>query len=138
MKVVDPGHVFELDVLVDGGDRIAKSWPRKLIFIKRQGPKYPGNVGAHPGTTTQEVLRALIARTVYVDGQEPSIVNLHVLESLRRSLYLLEERAAFRAGRAVPEAFSASTTPESFPTCARCGHVGCNEACEVKPKGPYR
>jgi hypothetical protein len=121
MKVIDPGHSFELDCL----DNRPGPSLRLLRFVKREGPKYPGNVGSYPGTTTQEVLRALISRTLYVDGQEPSEVNKHVLLCMRRALYLLEERAAMRAGRALPEDFLHSIEPERFPTCTFCGHVGC-------------
>lgn len=151
MKELDPGHVFELTSLAprpceggahgdpsrcaehgglyieaDGHCRRQLSRPStQLVFVKRQGPKFPGNVGEHPGTTTQEVLRALIARTIYVDQQEPSEVNRHVLKQLRTSIVLLEQRAAMRACRGLSEAFLNSPEPELFATCSTCGHVEC-------------
>lgn len=42
MKVVDPGHVFELDTL-DG--RKPYGGPMLLWFLKRVGEKFPGNGG---------------------------------------------------------------------------------------------
>lgn len=55
MKVIDPGHVYDLRSL--DGEQL-----NRLVFVKREGPSYPGNVGHYPGTTMQEVLRALIDR----------------------------------------------------------------------------
>lgn len=60
MTVIDPGHEYLMDSL-DGEQT------NRLVFVKRQGVKYPGNVGAHPGTTMQEVLRALLERLKYVN-----------------------------------------------------------------------
>lgn len=52
MRVVDPGHVYDL-VSLDGGQ------VHRLTFVKRLGERYPGNVGfPHAGTNMQEVLRA--------------------------------------------------------------------------------
>jgi hypothetical protein len=63
MKVIDEDHKFDLATL-DGYE------PIRLTFVKRNNPpdKYPGNKDAYPGTTTQEVLRALINRSLYVNG----------------------------------------------------------------------
>lgn len=62
MRVIEPGHVYELDTL-DG------EAPNRLVFVNRE----PGT--EHPGTQTQEVLRAaidalevLIDRTNHCDG----------------------------------------------------------------------
>lgn len=68
MKVLDQGHKYQLDTL-DGKE------PEILTFVKREGDKYPGNVGSYSGTTTQEVLRVLIDRTKYVDKQIPAREN---------------------------------------------------------------
>ena len=63
MKVIEPGHVYDLDTL-DGDGK-----PVRLIFVNRE----PGT--EHAGTQTQEVLRAaidalecLIDRTNHCDG----------------------------------------------------------------------
>lgn len=115
MKVLDPGHDYLLASL-DGEAEQA------LTFVKRQGPGYPGNQGAHPGTTLQEVLRVLADRVQYVDRQVPAPENAAVLRHLREALVLLEQRAARRHGLelgAQPEAV------ERVPTCPICGHLAC-------------
>ena len=63
MRVLDPGHTYQLKIL-DGnlGDF------ETLCHVKRIGTNYPGNIApAYPGTTTQEVLRAEIDRLRYVN-----------------------------------------------------------------------
>lgn len=123
MEVVDPGHMYILRELDSGSFVI----PQILTFVKREGEGYPGNDGSHPGTTTQEVLRALIDRTQYVHRQIPHWSNLVVLASLREAIVLLESRAAERHGRIFP-----SYDPnfiEMVPVCAKCGHVGCEGDC---------
>jgi hypothetical protein len=68
MRVMDPGHWYELALLDALPNRLGLE---TLRFVKRVGDKFPGNqLPAYAGTTTQEVLRALIDRTKYVDAQE--------------------------------------------------------------------
>ena len=119
MKVLDPGHRYLLAHL--DGDAEAP-----LVFVKRVGEKYPGNADAYAGTTTQEVLRALIERSKFVDAQEPSTWNAEVLGLLRRALWVLEYRAALKRGEADRffDVISAAEI-ESLPTCTTCGHVAC-------------
>lgn len=67
MIVLDPGHRYHLHTLDDNAPQAY--WP--LQFVKREGAKFPGNLGHYPGTTTQEVLRACIDRAGYVNRQIP-------------------------------------------------------------------
>jgi hypothetical protein len=102
VKVLDPGHQFRLDSL-DGDAEVI------LTFVKRDNPpeKYPGNIGHHPGTTLQEVLRAMLSR----------------LHHLTAALYLLERRAHEAHGArllASREAVAAAVP------CSHCGHVFCH------------
>src|SRR4051812_14687800 len=62
MTVLDPGHTYALGIL-DGDDAMI------LCFVKREGERYPGNVGVQCGTTLQEVLRACLDRIDYLDRQ---------------------------------------------------------------------
>ena len=62
MRVLDPGHRYALRHLDGDGETV-------LQFVNREGEKYPGNAGACEGTTMQEILRALIDRAAYVNGQ---------------------------------------------------------------------
>ena len=106
MKIIHPGHYYLLDSL-DGGH------PAPLIFVKRQGSKYPGNYESHPGTNMQEVLRALIERCQYVYNQIPNHETEFVIHELRLSILLLEERAAKRHGRVL----ETQGPIEDMPTC---------------------
>lgn len=89
MICLDAGHKYKLATLDGDVDVI-------LTFVKRNEPqeKYPGNANAYPGTTTQEVLRALIDRQKYVNNQKPSLVNKQIIYFLRMCIWLLEYRAA--------------------------------------------
>lgn len=120
MFVRDPGHDYVLASL--DGDA-----PQRLTFVKREGEGFPGNVGSHPGTTTQEVLRALIDRADYVNGQIPCAETEAAAALMRSALLLLELRAARRHAR-TPGAFA--TLDEAIDgthACPRCGHVGCDD-----------
>lgn len=71
MTVVDEGHEYLLDV-IDGGPM------QRVVFVKREGPGYPLNVGHHGGTQSQEAFRILINRAQYVDSQIKHEVNTKV------------------------------------------------------------
>lgn len=122
MKVLDPGHFYELTAL----DAKASERCEYLLFVKRVGEGYPGNEGPHPGTTTQEVLRALIERTKYVDNQIHDFANVDVLSSLREAIWHLEERAARRHNRTLDVPVEGI---EDLPVCEKCNHIGCEGAC---------
>lgn len=126
MEVIDPGHVYLLRCLDSPGvDRSVV-----LTFVKREGEGYPGNVGHFSGTTTQEVLRALIDRTIYVNNQIPDPHNDFVLHYLRSSIFELESRAAERHGRAL---FHETLIKEieTMSVCEKCGHIGCKGECHA-------
>lgn len=116
MKEVDPGHEYLLDSY-DGGE------PVRLTFVKREGEGYPFNVGHHPGTNCQEVIRALIDRVKYLQRQIRCDENIFVIDYLRRALWQFEVRAAQRHGRKLPDFYLNEI--EDQPTCAGCGHIGC-------------
>lgn len=116
MQVIDPGHVYRLDSLDGECEQV-------LTFVKREGPHYPGNVGHHPGTTLQEVLRALIERTEYVNRQIPCAESEAAVGLLKAALLLFELRAA-RCHRRFLEVPLASVVVGATK-CAKCGHVGC-------------
>ena len=63
MNIDDSGHVYRLDTFGKDGKLRRQA---KLKFIKRSGGavEHPNE---HPGVNTQEVLRALIERTEYLD-----------------------------------------------------------------------
>jgi hypothetical protein len=123
MKVLDPGHFYLLNEL-DYNDR--KESLLTLQFVKREGPKYPGNVGHYSGTTLQEVLRACCDRLRYVYKQVPAVEDLLALDHLKEALWQLETRAAKRHGRCADMSLDEA---EFGPCCPKCNHVGCKGEC---------
>lgn len=121
MKILDPGHWFEL-VMLDHPDTDAAAY---LRFVKREGPKYPRNVGHYPGTTCQEVLRALISRCEYINAQIPCAETQAVLGNLRSALLLFEIRAKRVKGQNLN--YESLTEIERATCCLICGHVKCSE-----------
>lgn len=94
MKVIEPGHMYELDQLdaLDGAKRI-------LVFVKR-------GESPHSGTINQEVIRALIDRVQFLDTELPHDVNEKIIFHLRMALVLHEARALERKverGKIEPE-----------------------------------
>lgn len=118
MKVLDPGHMYELDSL-DGRE------PFILRFVKRKGERYPGNTGSYSGPTSQEVLRAVLDRLAYVDQQAPHPANILTSHYLQCAIWCLEERHANIHGRTLVE--YSPTAVARMQTCFFCGHVLCEE-----------
>lgn len=118
MKVLDPGHKYELSSL--DGDA-----PQTLTFVKREGEGYPGNVGHYPGTTSQEVLRCLIDRAFYVNNQISCWQTWLGARFAGVIVWLFEHRAAKRHKRKAPGFYAATFGA----TCNKCGHVGCEGPC---------
>lgn len=121
MKVIDPGHTYEVEVYDGiGGSEL-------ITFMKRQGPGFPGNTSAYPGTNCQEVLRVLIDRLKYLDGQIPCDDNKRAITDLRRCLLEFERRAAIRHGSddLYPvHLWDVDEVPvELADTCRVCGHL---------------
>ena len=122
MIIHDPGHKYQLEMY--NGNYMSGDKDVILTFMKREGKGYPGNVGRYAGTNVQEVLRALIDRIEYLDNQIHDDRNDAILENLRRSLYMLEERAADRHRRQFSNIILHDI--ERYPTCPICGHIGCS------------
>jgi len=117
MRELDRGHVYRV-AGYDGDSGQA------LVFMKRVGEGYPGNVGSpFGGTNCQEVLRALIARSLYLNGQIPCAETMEVIGALRLALLRFEERAARRHGRVLD--LSEGYQIEEYPSCPVCGHIQC-------------
>lgn len=134
MRVIEPGHAYALDAY----DGDANMVPRHLRFTKRVG--LGNEPSAVPGTNCQEVLRVLIDRVKYRNGQEADSRNATIVNYLRGALWELELRHADRYRRleaviARGKEFSLNTTSggdrplcvEMIPACSRCGYVFCEE-----------
>lgn len=124
MKTLDPGHFYALAHLDGEGTEL-------LRFVKRVGDNFPGNQPpAYEGTTSQEVIRALLERQRYVEGQQPCGENQQVIYYLQRALRALEVRAArvrkdTDAWRLLDDTLDAEL--EAVATCPVCGHLYCNQ-----------
>lgn len=122
MEIIDPGHRYKLNVL----DEI--DYFVELVFVKREGKKYPGNIGHYPGTNLQEVIRACIDRLKYLDNQIYDRRNEMCITLLKTCLFMLEQRASERHNRILVVSLGEI---ESYPTCDKCGHIGCNGECHA-------
>jgi len=82
MKTIEPGHIYQFDNL--DGDVV-----NTLTFVNRE-------TNPHPGTQTQDVIRALIDRTQHCDSCLRWEGNDLIIEHLRQALVLHEVRALIR------------------------------------------
>lgn len=116
---LDAGHRYVLPSL-DGEVRSV------LQFVKRHDPlhpeRFPGNTNSYPGTTLQAVIRVLLSRLDYLQGQIWCVENAIVRRLLHLCLWLLEFRAARRHGRGYWHSPNFAATD---PMCAKCGHTAC-------------
>ena len=87
MNVIEPGHIYRLNIL----DRTKNDKCAEIItFVNRnEGQK-------HPGTTNQEVLRALIDRVKFMDNQMHWPLNEQIIYHLRMAIALHESRTLVR------------------------------------------
>lgn len=118
MKVLDPGH----DYTLANYDGEAFELDQRIVFMKRHGEGFPGNLGTNSGTNCQEVIRVLIDRVKYLDNQIHSDKNDIVLECLRAALTCFEIRAAERHGIDRTQVVLPACLPEEIQTCKVCGH----------------
>ncbi len=88
MKIIDPGHVYELKQLGDTNTQVLK-------FIKRSGGAVQ-YTEEWAGLQTQEVLRALIDRTKYLGKVLECKETREALKHLQMALYWYEVRALRR------------------------------------------
>lgn len=112
MKVIERGHIYELDQL-DVPDNVNIN-PETLTFVNRA--KRSGHT-KHPGTTCQEVLRALINRVEHLDEEIPWKANGELIQHLRMALILFEARALIRKtqkGQIKPEDIATDRTDGHF------------------------
>lgn len=118
--VFDQGHRYALFSL-DGEHH------QELRFVKRfdlgRPWRFPGNFNGYPGTTLQAVIRTLIDRFGYLQGQIWSAENAVIVRLLRLSLWLLEVRAARRHGRMYWHGTRFASTAR---ICVECGHTVCD------------
>ena len=119
ITIIDPGHKYRLLSL--DGDKY-----QELTFVKRcdlENPnRFPGNYTSYPGTTLQSVIRCLLDRMIYLQGQIYSIENVIIIYCLKMSLWLLEFRAARRHKKWYWHGLNFAATKSM---CFTCGHTIC-------------
>lgn len=84
MKVIDPGHVYDLTQLGGGVQRIS--------FVKRSGGAVTYQA-EWPGVQSQEVIRMLIDRTKYLRDILSCVETEDAIYHLRMALFMYEVRA---------------------------------------------
>lgn len=116
MRIFNPGHTYICHTLDGDYNHIVQ-------FVKREGEKYPGNVGSNAGTNLQELFRVCIDRLEYLQKQEECSENSIIIHDLKTAIWLLEMRAARRHKRVLQTGDFSSFHNRTF--CPKCGHVGC-------------
>lgn len=82
MREVQRGHIYALDNLKGPGESTLQFY--RCPLIHKEG---------HPGPSTQEVIRACIARVKSLHSEKPHPVNVEILQHLRIAITLFESRA---------------------------------------------
>lgn len=95
---------------------------QSIVFLKRSS-KMITHLSEHGGTNTQNVIRALIRRSIYLNGVQECPETLDAIQYLRMALYSYELRAWRRkqdkmnrqAG--LHESISSDRSPADEPDC---------------------
>lgn len=114
MNVLEPGHVYEV-VNVDGDD------VQEIRFVRRRDDEarlLPQD-DRDEGILSQELLRVLIDRTLYLNAEAPCPENVLIVHQLRGALVEYESRAARRTIEKLP-------MPERQDVCEICQHILCD------------
>lgn len=107
LKIIEPGHVYQLQHTE--GDKY-----ESLSFIKRSSGAIDYKKTEHPGTNTQEALRALIDHTESVDHCIGSEEMTEALYHLRKALYLYEVRAYRRKEEKLNKKSGEHDSPDQY------------------------
>ena len=95
MKVIVPGHRYELDSLEGGA-------PQQIQFIHKELVSEEASFRTvADGTTNEELLRVLIDRMHNLQNKAPCRENSIVLTHLEEALMWLDKRTANRVARGV-------------------------------------
>jgi hypothetical protein len=86
MRVIDPGHLYELDNLKDAG--------KTLLRFSKDPALHNGN--GYAGVTCQEVIRSLIDRVQTLNNERHWAGNADIIHALRHALAGFEARALIR------------------------------------------
>lgn len=114
MRIVKPGHVYELEN-VDG------SGVQTIGFVVRRDEKAEllPPVSRETGVLSQELVRVLIDRTLYLNAEDPCTEDIEIIHHLRDCLRLFESRAARKT-------IEKLAMPETADACPICHHLLCS------------
>jgi hypothetical protein len=125
VRVVEPGHVYELEEVDVRGPK----YTQKLYFVRRRDERGELLSQSSPGILTQELLRVAIDRTLYLYAEAPCDEDTKILEHLRAALALYESRAARRTIEKLSKV-------EAARPCGKCGHILCLHSPEERVRPP--
>lgn len=113
MRVVEPGHVYEVQNV--DGDGV-----QRIEFVRRRDDEAVvlAQAERRQGILTQELLRVAIDRTLYLNAEGPCAENVEIIDCLRRALSLYESRAARRT-------VEKHAMIERADVCEVCQHMLC-------------
>lgn len=114
MRIVVPGHVYEVENVDGGGAQV-------IAFVRRRdedGEPLPQNEERWPGILTQELLRVCIDRTLHLNAENPCREDVEIVDKLRDVLRAYEARAARRS-------IDKLSMPERKSVCPTCHHIFC-------------
>jgi hypothetical protein len=121
MRVVDPGHIYEVQNV--DGDGV-----QRIMFVRRRNDEATilPQAEREEGILTQELLRVCIDRTLYLNAEAPCPENVTIVNALRQALKEYESRAARRTIEKHPMI-------ERMDVCEECQHALCTHRGFGKP-----
>lgn len=113
MKVLDPGHLYEVE-------NVGGMGTQKIQFVRRRGwdAELLPEEDKIDGIQSQELLRVLIDRTLHLHAEQAWHENVDIINHLRDALRLYETRASKRH-------LEKLGMPERADFCGECGHIFC-------------
>lgn len=113
MKALVPGHVYEVQNIDGDGTQVIR-----FVYRRDSAAELLPEDLREEGIQSQELLRVLIDRTLYLHAEQPWQENVKIIHHLRDALRLYEARATRRS-------IEKLSMPERHTTCRTCGHVLC-------------
>lgn len=113
MRVITPGHVYELTNVDGDGTQVIQ-----FVHRRAEDGRLLPERDRTEGIQSQELLRVLINRTMYLHNEQPWSENVEVVHHLRDALRIYEQRASRAAIEKLP-------MPERIAVCGDCQHMFC-------------
>jgi hypothetical protein len=111
MIIMNKGHLYVVKNVDGKGEQ-------QIRFVRRRDKRGEKLDEAEEGIPSQELLRVLIDRTLYLYAEEPCDEDTKIITKLRECLELYESRAARKTIERIVKI-------EEEPVCSICGHILC-------------